>query len=97
MEIEGVGPRDFLLENLMMGLRLAAGIPAAVLRHRFGTGFDDHLAGLWARWTEGGLAEEPGTHLRLTETGRLLLDRLLGEAAEMLSGPGMESIRVSWP
>jgi oxygen-independent coproporphyrinogen-3 oxidase len=56
MEVEAIQPSDFLIENLMMGLRLAAGIPADRLQRRFGRDFEELFPGLWERWVERGLA-----------------------------------------
>jgi coproporphyrinogen III oxidase-like Fe-S oxidoreductase len=76
-------PSDFLIENLMMGLRLEAGIPAGRLEQRFGRGFQELFPGLWERWVERGLlpvelsagSRGPGPGLRLSEAGRLILNR----------------------
>jgi oxygen-independent coproporphyrinogen-3 oxidase len=97
LEVEAVGAKDFLLENLMMGLRLQEGISMTSWESRFGRGFDEFFPGLWNRWSAEGLAESPRGSLRLTESGRLVLDRLLGELAERVAGEGLPSIALSWP
>lgn len=91
MEAEGIQPSDFLVENLMMGLRLEAGIPAGRLEQRFGRGFQELFPGLWERWVQRGLAlpvEMKGGHharvgpgVRLSEAGRLILNSLMAEVA----------------
>lgn len=102
MEVEAIQPSDFLIENLMMGLRLAAGIPTDRLQRRFGRGFQELFPGLWERWVHRGLAlpvEVAGGHpvglgprvgprLRLTEAGRLILNSLMAEVAERVRAPG---------
>jgi len=97
LEVESVKPEDFLLENLMMGLRLREGIGVASWRRRFNRGFDELFPGLWEKWCAEGHAEPPGGNLRLTESGRMMLDRLLGELAERLARDGLALLDVSWP
>jgi oxygen-independent coproporphyrinogen-3 oxidase len=109
MEVEGIQPRDFLVENLMMGLRLAAGIPADRLERRFGRSFEELFPGLWQRWVERGLAQ-PAEHpvvshsrLRLSEPGRLILNSLMAEVADRVRDPALgalaalPALEVRWP
>ena len=79
IEVERSSALDFLLETLMMGLRLAEGISAAAFRERFGSGFDELFPGLWERWVERGLRVPPRDRLALTRPGWLMLDQLLAE------------------
>jgi oxygen-independent coproporphyrinogen-3 oxidase len=97
IDTEVVEPPDFLLECVMMGLRLAGGIPEAALQSRFGRGFSSFFPGLWDGWVARGLALPPDGSLRLTTDGLLILDRLLGEVFDMKlpSSPG--DIGVQWP
>ncbi len=97
IEAEEVSGPSFLLETLMMGLRLADGIDAASFRRRFGAGLEVILPGLWSGWVARGLAEGPGQRIRLREPGRLVLDRLLAEAAERIRALPQESLRIDWP
>jgi len=97
LEVESVKLEDFLLENLMMGLRLQEGISAALWESRFGRRFDEFFPGIWKRWSDEGLAEQPLGNLRLTESGRMVLDGLLGELADRLATAGLPSITISWP
>jgi len=78
---EEIRPKEFLLENLMMGLRLASGIPVKEIKSRFGKSLEELLSGLWEKWCGRGYAITDGETLRLTAPGRLILNRLLEEAA----------------
>jgi len=97
IETELVGPSDFLLECVMMGLRLAGGIPEETLRYRFGRGFPELFPGLWEGWVARGLALPPDGSLRLSADGLLLLDRLLREVFEMKLPSSPEQMHVRWP
>ncbi len=103
MEVEAIQPRDFLIENLMMGLRLAEGIPADRLVQRFGRSFKELFPGLWERWVQRGLAHPVerlvGSHsrLRLSEPGRLILNSLMAEVAERVRIPALAGLGVRWP
>jgi oxygen-independent coproporphyrinogen-3 oxidase len=94
---ETVAARAFVLETLMMGLRLVDGIDAGSFRRRFGQGLDRLAPGLWEGWTFRGLAAADVGRLRLTDRGLLLLDTLLGELAGVLSADRLPSIDVRWP
>jgi oxygen-independent coproporphyrinogen III oxidase len=112
VEVEEVGPHDFLLETLMMGLRTESGVPAEDLSRRFGRSFDELFPGLRARWLAEGIAKEaqegiavgspPGAGdaaagIRLTGRGRLFLDAHLARLAELIRLEGLPSLQVSWP
>jgi oxygen-independent coproporphyrinogen-3 oxidase len=94
-EVEVIQPRDFLVESLMMGLRLATGIPADRLERRFGRSFDELFPGLWELWVERGFAKPAehtvGSHscLRLSEPGRLILNSLMAEVADRARNPAL--------
>ena len=78
-------------EALVMGLRLREGVDAAAIADRFGLaaivdwGRVDRLAG-------SGLLARQGTRIALTETGRLLLDSILGEIAAI--APAISAVPV---
>ena len=55
--VEEVPPRDFLFENLMMGLRLAQGVPVSRIRGRFGEEALQWLLDEWER--AGGQPRDP--------------------------------------
>jgi oxygen-independent coproporphyrinogen-3 oxidase len=97
LQAELISGRDFLLENVMMGLRLADGMSEETLRARFGRSFAEMFPGLWEGWTARGLAMPPDGSLRLTPDGLLLLDRLLGEVFETMQQSSPEEVRVQWP
>ena len=87
-EVEFVTPRDFLLETLMMGLRLADGLSTPDFARRFGGGFSDFFPGLWEGWVERGWASPMAERLALTAEGLMVLDYLLEQAATALEGLG---------
>ncbi len=97
LEVEAVEPKDFLLENLMMGLRLQEGVSVPSWESRFGRSFDEFFPGLWNRWSAEGFAEQDAQSLRLSESGRLVLDGLLGEIAERVAAESLPSIVLAWP
>lgn len=97
MEVETIPPRTFLLDTLMMGLRVARGIKRAAFLHRFGVGFDDLFPRLLEKWRSEGLAEESADRIALSANGRLVLDSLLGQAEEALSPAAAARLEVQWP
>jgi oxygen-independent coproporphyrinogen III oxidase len=97
-QIESISAGDFLIENLMMGLRLARGVSALQIQRRFGASVTTLFPGLWERWMEKGWADPPGERVRLTEQGLLLLDHLIGEAIEARSVASEgRDLPVFWP
>jgi oxygen-independent coproporphyrinogen-3 oxidase len=97
MEVEIVSPRDFLMETLMMGLRVDTGIECAAFERRFGFAPQALLPGLWERWVESEWAEPPEDRLALTPEGRMVLDHLMGMAVDALSENVARSLTVAWP
>ena len=97
MKVEEVAPKDFLLETLMMGLRLRAGIPHAVFERRFSATFDGLFPGLWDSWVDRGLAAPAQSSLHLKDSGRMILDRLLGDVVERLGSLDPGRLSVHWP
>ena len=97
IEKEAVPASSFVLETLMMGMRLVDGISTASFRHRFGCRLGDLAPGLWKRWVGQGFARPERGSLRLTGRGLLVLDSLLGELAATLSAARLPPIAVSWP
>jgi oxygen-independent coproporphyrinogen-3 oxidase len=93
-EVEAVDAGSFLLESLMVGLRLVDGVSRALFRDRFGCGFEELAPGLWRRWVDRGLAADDPARLRLTDRGLLGLDPLLVELAGALGGPPPD---LRWP
>jgi putative oxygen-independent coproporphyrinogen III oxidase len=73
-------PREQATEALLMGLRLAEGIDAAVIAARFGLAADSLLdAERVALHRANGLLWQSGERLGVTAAGMPLLDALLGE------------------
>ncbi|HET6487982.1 MAG TPA: coproporphyrinogen-III oxidase family protein [Spirochaetia bacterium] len=97
IEVEEIAPRDFLLETLMMGLRLKDGLEARGFHHRFGADLDELAPGVWNRWVSRGLALRAADRLALTDSGRFVLDGLLIELANDLQSRELSGLSVSWP
>jgi len=97
IQAELVAPEDFLLETFMMGLRLREGLAAAHVERRFGSPLEGLFPGLWQRWMDRGLAEQPGEFMRLTENGRLILDGLLTEASRIRDQGRGAPLSIRWP
>ncbi len=93
-QLETVSPSDFLLETLMMGLRLDEGISAAAFVRRFGRDFKEIFPGLWEAWVSRGAARPAGERLALSNSGRMMLDGLLSELPPQGNEHGL---KVSWP
>jgi len=93
-QFEAVSPEDFLFETLMMGLRLAEGVPVSLFHRRFGAGLEEILPGLWEGWVGRGAARPIDARLALSDSGRMMLDGLLGEIPQQKVG---RSLDVSWP
>jgi oxygen-independent coproporphyrinogen III oxidase len=97
LEVEHVDPRDFLMETLMMGLRVSGGLETAVFERRFGRDFDELFPGLWSRWQDRGWALPVGGQRALTAEGRMIMDGLVQEADEVFRSRTREPLIVSWP
>ncbi len=94
---EFLNAREWLLDHLLMGLRLEEGIDKRVFARRFGRGLDQALPRTWASWRERGLAEATETYWRCTPSGRLVLNALLREAAEELDkAEWLKTRRARW-
>jgi oxygen-independent coproporphyrinogen-3 oxidase len=72
-------------DALVFGLRMNAGVDIAHLRARFGAAFPGCWDGFAADLVEAGYAVERGSRIRLTDSGRLLADRI---GAELLQRCG---------
>jgi oxygen-independent coproporphyrinogen-3 oxidase len=97
MQIETVTPRDFLMENLMMGLRLESGIPRESFELRFGATFDGLFPGLRDSWESAGWIDPSEDRIALNADGRVLLDHVLAGAMQALSEEAVGRMRISWP
>jgi len=93
-QFESITPDDFLLETLMMGLRLEEGILSEAFRRRFGADFEELFPGVWGSWVARGDAKPRGDRLAMSDSGRMLLDGLL---AEMPHPASERPPRVTWP
>ncbi len=72
--VEELTPRQRLGERLMLGLRLADGVPAVWLEERLAS--DAALRARADGWRDGGFLVEEGGRVRLTEAGFLVSDAL---------------------
>ncbi len=87
----------------MMGLRLAGGIDAASFARRFGEGCDGDPAravgGVGPEGVGRGALPRPAPEasMRLSPAGLMLLDHLLGEAADRISAETPAELEVKWP
>lgn len=97
IEAEAVTGVSFVLETLMMGLRLVRGISAESFRRRFGADIGELAPGLWQRWTDRGFAAPQADRLLVTDRGLLVLDSLLRELAGDLRGANLPAAGISWP
>ncbi len=101
MEAEVVRPTDFLLECLMMGLRVADGIPEELICSRFSAGLDELFPGLWQDWVARGYAVPfdgvSRASRRLTPEGLMILDHLLGIVMDRLPRDRLDAVAVRWP
>jgi oxygen-independent coproporphyrinogen-3 oxidase len=82
MEEAVLTPHEAGDEALVMGLRLAEGIDADALAARFGFGSIVDW-GRVDRLVGSGHLQRDGAHIAVTPKGRLLLDTILGEIAEV--------------
>jgi oxygen-independent coproporphyrinogen-3 oxidase len=98
LEVEAVDAREFLLETLMMGLRLREGIASAALAECFGRPLQELLPELWTRWAGRGLVAEPqgSDRCALSFDGRMILDRLLLEVSEAVAGIREGELSLRW-
>jgi len=97
IEAEAITGISFVLETLMMGLRLRRGISAESFGRRFGADIELLAPGLWRRWTDRGFAAPQADRLLLTARGLLILDPLLRELAGALRGASLPAAGISWP
>jgi oxygen-independent coproporphyrinogen-3 oxidase len=97
IEAEPVGGADFLLETLLMGLRLERGIETKEFTRRFGAQFQELFPGMLEEWVERGYAVLDPAFLRLTGNGRMLLNRLLHTLSEIIHGETFPRLEVRYP
>jgi oxygen-independent coproporphyrinogen-3 oxidase len=93
VDIETVTPRDFLFETIMMGLRLAEGVPISRIDGRFGPTIAARVRRLWRALPRTAGARIVGGRLLLSRSGWLAQNRLLADLTEAL--PDVRS--VNWP
>jgi oxygen-independent coproporphyrinogen-3 oxidase len=92
---EEIRPKEFLMETLMMGLRLRDGIDAGQFSQRFGQPLPELLPGLWQHWLERGFLRKDPAAYAFTDHGRMMLNRRLLEAQGAVEG--LDEPAVRWP
>jgi oxygen-independent coproporphyrinogen III oxidase len=93
---EEVSARDLFFETLMMGLRLARGLPAWRVRARFGDGAVAWLEEAWLRGHDAHGTRVRGRTFALTRAGWLRLSGLLRWLLEEIEGLALEEA-LHWP
>jgi oxygen-independent coproporphyrinogen-3 oxidase len=93
VKTEGVRPADFLFETMMMGLRLAEGVPVRRIEARFGSTVAVRVRRLWQALPRTAGARIVDERLVLSRSGWLAQNRLLVSLTESL--PEVED--VVWP
>ena len=73
-EKEELSARDRAIERLIFGLRMVDGIEVAAFESAVGQTLEDLTGGTIESLIQRGLAEKTETHVRLTESGRMLAD-----------------------
>ncbi|MEW5817419.1 MAG: radical SAM family heme chaperone HemW [Spirochaetota bacterium] len=92
---ELIAPQKFLLEHFIMGLRLQRGITIDKLKRIFSIDPGKVFAGTFARWEENEYLACQDNVLKLTEKGRLILNRLLLDLATEVEKVGLKT--PLWP
>jgi len=92
---EDISPPDFLLDYLIMGLRIIDGIPFSELENVFNTNVFFTLGELITTWKNYGWIAEDEISLRMTDKGLSILDVFLREASSILEKSPPEA--VNWP
>ncbi|HVE66745.1 MAG TPA: radical SAM family heme chaperone HemW [Thermoanaerobaculia bacterium] len=72
-----IGPVEAARERIVLGLRLAAGIPASEIETSFGTAGDPLLADDYEGWLALGVLQREKGRVRFTERGFLLSNEVL--------------------
>ena len=112
IRIERIENKDFLFENLMMGLRLRRGLAGDRFLSRFGRSLPEIIPEVWANWERKGLTyvansmddarrkttdiEASRNAYALNNQGRFILNTLLIEVQEYLDKLPAGSIPVNW-
>jgi oxygen-independent coproporphyrinogen-3 oxidase len=65
-------------EAVMLALRTAQGVGLGEFKERYGIDIIEHYAPVIARYTDAGLLERIGDHMRLTERGRFVANDVCG-------------------
>ncbi len=93
MEVEKINNKEFLFENLMMGLRLKRGINKKIFKRRFKKSLFDILP----RLKDSPCFEKHPLYYRLREECRFLLNRFLIALDTQMETVPEWQIQVEWP
>ena len=88
METCKISVQDFVLETIMMGMRLSSGIDMKVFFERFGTDIFSCIGNVLDKWAGRGMIRIEGGNIFLTEEGSMFLNRFLLDCAEEISVTG---------
>jgi len=92
---EIIAPPAFILENLIMGLRLKSGIPKRLFYRRFQKELPGLIPELWHSWKNRKLISNTDTAYAFTLKARLILNVLLRELMDYQDA--FKGITVNWP
>ncbi|KGO35369.1 MAG: radical SAM family heme chaperone HemW [Desulfoprunum sp.] len=79
IEEEKLDRESSFRESVVIGMRMLDGVPLADLVARYGIDVKDYYGDLLDRLQDGGLVELTPTHLRLSDYGRRVANRILAE------------------
>jgi len=79
IEEEKLDRESSFRESVVIGMRMLDGVPFADLVARYGIDVKDYYGDLLDRLQDGGLVELTPTHLRLSDYGRRVANRILAE------------------
>jgi oxygen-independent coproporphyrinogen-3 oxidase len=94
---ERLTPDEFLLEHIMMGLRLSDGIPLSRIERVFGLDLAELAPDTYKTWMDLGSLRIRNGRFALTPKGRPLLDRFLSELVDEIGGRRQTVRHVLWP
>lgn len=97
LSAECLKPDEFLLEHLMMGLRLSDGIEPSRIERVFGLDLTELAPDTYKAWMELGLLRIDAGRFALTPNGRPLLDRFLTETVGEMGRRRQIARHILWP
>ena len=95
MAIEHLGPQDFLIEHLMMGLRLVEGINVRRIRSIFGIDIQEIAPRTIEKWMRQRLLMIKNEQFMMSQKGLNLLDGFLYDFVAEIGST--KPVRAEWP